>query len=50
MKRVLLLVMITASVWAQAVDPVKRGEQLFGQTCGSGYCHGGGGAGAFGTL
>jgi mono/diheme cytochrome c family protein len=38
--------MVPAALSAQSVeDAVQRGEQLFAQTCGSGYCHGGRGAG-----
>jgi mono/diheme cytochrome c family protein len=46
MRAALLLPLLAAAAWAQNVeDVVKRGEQLFTTTCGSGYCHGGRGVG-----
>ena len=42
MKGVVLALMLTSCAWAQAA---RSGEQLFTTSCGSGYCHGGGGAG-----
>lgn len=46
MKPVICALLVPASLWAQSLeDTLKRGEQLFAQTCGSGYCHGGRGAG-----
>jgi len=42
MKLALVMLLSTAGLWAQNVEAVvKRGEQLFATTCGSGYCHGG---------
>ena len=46
MKGVWLVLLLAANMRAQNVDDVvKRGEQLFATTCGSGYCHGGRGVG-----
>lgn len=46
MRAAALALLFAANTWAQNVeDVVKRGEQLFETTCGSGYCHGGRGVG-----
>jgi len=46
MRTAILAVLISSGLQAQAIETlVRRGEQLFTQTCGSGYCHGGRGAG-----
>lgn len=46
MRGLYLTLFLSATLAAQNVeDVVKRGEQLFVTTCGSGYCHGGKGVG-----
>lgn len=47
MTRALLLLLIPALGWTQSLpDVVKRGEQVFAQSCATGYCHGARGAAA----
>lgn len=46
MRSAFLACLVPAALCAQSIeDVIQRGEQLFAQTCGSGYCHGGRGAG-----
>jgi mono/diheme cytochrome c family protein len=40
-----LLVVLPALTWAQTADVIKRGEEVFTKTCGTGYCHGAKGTG-----
>lgn len=41
MSRALLLMLLPVLGWSQSQqDPLKRGEQVFSQTCATGYCHG----------
>jgi mono/diheme cytochrome c family protein len=41
MKRTFLLLLVSMPGWSQSPqDALKRGEQVFGQSCATGYCHG----------
>ncbi|MEO8097669.1 MAG: c-type cytochrome [Acidobacteriota bacterium] len=46
MKLLSLSIALSAAAWSQSPQVLQRGEQVFTQTCGSGYCHGARAAGA----
>jgi len=43
-KRAILFFAIPVLGWSQGISDVKRGEQVFAQSCATGYCHGAKGA------